>query len=135
MNPDITAKCAYLFDTLKKHGIKYIEVNFQGGGDDGQMDWGSVGYATKDISLEESQSIWESPTIFCWGGGMSGGKDKGNITIGELVDEISEGIVDFYDIDYCNNEGNNGGVLFNIETGKITTRYQVYETKEEELYI
>lgn len=135
MNADTTAKCAYLFETLKKHRIKYIEIEFHGSGDDGQMEWGSVGFADKNVSLEDSQSIWDSPTIFCWGGETSGGKDKGNMTIGELVDEIAEQVIDFYDIDYCNNEGNNGSIVFDVETGKIATRYQVYETKEENLYI
>jgi hypothetical protein len=122
MNADLTAKCAYLFDTLKKNGVRSIEMSFSGSGDDGQMEWQNVDY------IKEYDGSWDDLTIF---------NSYGNVklTLGELVDEITEGVIDFYGVDYQNDEGNSGSVVFDVETGRISTTYQVYQTKEESLYI
>jgi len=136
MNADKTSKCIYLFEFLKKKGVRYLEVSFDGSGDDGQMSWGTIGYKDKISPEYASNEIWEKKTIFCYGGGSSGGCDEGNMTVGELViNDISEYVVNFYDIDYMNNEGNSGNIVFNVETGEISTSYRVYETKTEKLYI
>lgn len=132
MNADTTAKCAYLFDALKKNGVRSIEMSFSGSGDDGQMEWQNVDY------IKEDDGKWDNLTIFnSYGnaGHHPGGGYDPRLTLGQLVEEISEGVIDFYGIDYQNDEGNNGSIVFDVETGRISTTYQVYETKEELLYI
>lgn len=129
MNAELTAKCAYLFDTLKKNGVRRIEMSFSGSGDDGQVEWQNVDYIPYTLPpIKEDHDNWDDPTIF---------NSYGNVklTLGELVDEITEGVIDFYGVDYQNDEGNSGSVVFNVETGRISTTYQVYQTKEESLYI
>lgn len=121
MDADTTARCAYMFETLKKHGVNYLEVTFYGSGDDGQLDFGSVGFVDKSKE-KENPNLWDEETIF--------GND-----LGSLVEEVAGGVIDFYDIDYCNNEGNDGSIFFDISSGRITTNYRIHTRAEENLYI
>lgn len=126
MNADLTYKCLYLFESLKKKKVSSFEIWFSGSGDDGQLEWGNISYKEEMVD-----DFWDEPTIFSYSNLLG----KENITFDDLAMEIAEGVIDFYDIDYQNNEGNNGRIRFNVDTGEISTSYQVYETKTEYTYI
>jgi len=126
MDADLTAKCAYIFKRLNADKIKSVSVSFSGGGDDGTLEISDWDVVDKTHVYDPMDYI----TPFSW---HSASDTK--LTIDELISNISEEILNFYGVDYCNNEGNEGYIFFDIENGKIETQYRTYSSATESLYI
>lgn len=125
MDADLTSKCAYIFKKLKSDKVKSVSVSFSGSGDDGTLeinDW--------DVDNTHVYDPMDDITPFssCYSGDMK-------VSISDLISEISENILNFYDVDYCNNDGNEGYIFFDIQNGKIETQYRTYSSVTESLYI
>jgi hypothetical protein len=126
MNADLTAKCAYIFKKLNAEQVKSVSVSFSGGGDDGTLeisDWDTI---DKTHVYDPMDEITPFVTY-------TGSNTK--LTIYELISNISEEVLCLYDVDYCNNNGNEGYIFFDIENGKIETQYRNYTSVTESLYI
>jgi hypothetical protein len=117
MNADLTAKCAYIFKRLKATGTKSIYISFSGSGDDGRLeisDWSSVENSQDDYETDE--------TPF-------------GIDFVDLIEKTADDILEFYDVDYCNNNGNEGYIYFDVISGNIETNFKTYGETTESMYI
>jgi len=128
MDADLTSKCAYLFETLKKANIQRITYEFCGSGDDGQMDMTQCVYADESYPLSFE---WDAHTIFS----IPHCLPLRALTFIELTEDVVDGILIHYDIDFTNGEGNQGSITLDILEGKITTSYRVRKQKESYLYV
>lgn len=120
LQKEIKNKINYLFDILDKNGVVSMVVNFYGSGDDGNMEISDIidkNKNQKEIDLDE-------PTIY------DNGYKGGHITLWELICEVNDSILDEKEVDYCNNSGNNGCVVFTVEGKKVHMEYQVISDVE-----
>ena len=122
MDAELTAQCAYIFKRLNSSGVKDVAVSFSGSGDDGNLEITNWNPYPQENSFEEGTPFTRD------------GSDV-NLTFCELIEYASEHILNLYDVDYCNNEGNEGYICFNAELGKIETNYRTYGEVTEDLYI
>ena len=126
MDADLTAKCAYIFKKLKADRVKSVSVSFSGSGDDGTLE-------INDWDVVDNTHVYDPMDDTTPFSSRYSGNTK--LTIDDLISDISEEILNFYDVDYCNNYGNDGYIFFDIENGKIETQYKAYRDVTESLYI
>lgn len=118
MNAETTAQSAFLFKKLKDNKVTKLSVTFYGQGDDGTMEIADIYW--KDGEVRYNPMDDETPF---------------SMNVDELVYEISGEILYSYGVDYCNNAGNEGYIIFDTESGEIKTTYRTYGQVEEKLYI
>lgn len=104
---ELKSKINYLFDILKKNNVDQITISFYGSGDDGNMEFNDI---VGEINLDE-------PTIY-------------DISLEELICNISDHILDKKGIDYANGAGNNGVIVYTVEGKQIDMEYQVIQNAE-----
>jgi hypothetical protein len=118
MNADLTAKCAYIFKRLKANGTKSIDISFSGSGDDGRLE-------ITDWSWVENNQAKEDETD----------ETPFGMDFVALIERTAEDILEFYNVDYCNCNGNEGYIFFDVMSGHIETNFRTYGETTEKLYI
>ena len=102
----------YIFDVLAKNKCSFFEMGFSGGGDDGQMQVDDHDCAGLDF---------HEPTIFQ-------DYDGDYFSLVELIEQVCHVILQDLDVDYCNGNGNNGSLYFNVKNKEVKTHYLVSQT-------
>jgi hypothetical protein len=111
-NKEINSFLIYIFDVLAKNNCSFFEMGFSGGGDDGQMQVDDHDCA--GLNLTE-------PTIFQ-------DYDGEHFSLEELIEQVCHVILHDLDVDYCNGNGNNGSVYFDVKNKEVKTHYLVSQT-------
>jgi hypothetical protein len=106
----------YIFDVLAKNKCSFFEMGFSGGGDDGQMQVDDHDCAGLDLT---------EPTIFIDPYQVDG---DNHFSLEELIEQVCHVILIDLDVDYCNGNGNNGSVYFDVKNREVKTHYLVSQT-------
>jgi len=109
---EIKSFLIYIFDVLAKNKCSFFSMRFSGEGDDGQMmvdDHDCAGL------------VLTEPTIFQ-------DHDGDYSSLEELIEQVCHVILEDLDVDYCNGNGNNGSVYFDVKNKEVKTHYLVSKT-------
>lgn len=116
---ELKSKINYLFDILGKNNVDKITISFYGSGDDGNMEVGSVisNKNTHDRTDVDCVINLDEPTIY-------------DVTLWELICDITDRVLDKKGVDYANGQGNSGCVVYTVEGKQVDMEYLVTKDAE-----
>lgn len=118
-----------LFDFLKKEGVEQVTVEFDGGGDDGQIDGSDLPDKVSKIVIKGSKV--SQGTIYSKDGPTR--QWKNDCTVGEIVDGICYEILESLYGGWENNDGAFGNFIFNVKKRSVSLEFNERYT-ESKLY-
>ena len=115
---DMPTQLATYFTYLKDHGVRYIDIYFQGGGDSGAFEeFNLIHHADMNDNFKFTNDTEQKdvPEI--------DGKYQ------DLIENIANKYTTSYD--WWNNDGGYGNFYLNIDTLEYKTEYHIYYTETE----
>jgi len=115
---DVSADLAVYFTYLKDQGVRYIDIYFNGGGDDGSFEeFNLIHHTEMDDNFEAIKDTEQKDVP-----GIDGKYQ-------DLIENIANKYTTSYD--WWNNDGGYGNFYLNIDTLEYKTEYHIYITETE----
>lgn len=122
-------KINYLFYCLKENEIDKLEINFDGSGDDGNMEFASV-EGKNEKKIKEVLNYYEiSPNSFLdepapsFEKEQSGGFIRHPVTLSNVLWDVVYEVFKTSKINWCEGRGNKGSVVFDVLNERINLNY------------
>lgn len=115
---DLPIQLATYFTYLKDHGVRYINIYFNGGGDSGMFEEFNLIHHTKmddDFRVINDTEQKDVPDF--------------DLKYQDLIEDIADKYSKSYD--WWNNDGGYGDFYLNIDTLEYMTEYHIYYTQTE----
>lgn len=127
LDKELKEKINYLFAVLDKNDVKEVRIDFYGSGDDGNMELGETfDKSSTDKNFVRGSVNWDEPTIF----DRNSYCGTTNMSLYELITDVSDHLLDMKGVDYSNGDGNQGCVVFDVVEKQVNLSYIVRQDEE-----
>ena len=118
-----------LLPVLREHGVQYVEVHFDGSGDQGSIDY--VDYSPRDLAFDPDAVTLEHPRVSqCFHHGeWIQTRERLHGSVAEVLDALTNDYLEETGVNWYDNDGGFGQLDIEVEAGTVELTIDVRYTE------